>query len=213
MSLHLLLRGPLPHPLAVISQCSSMTLSWVSVPFHLRVAFGTLEPVPGMAGVGEVTDTSKGCRKVPGARPEPEQSELTRDPGRRREETGWGPGPNLEPRLEASWERHHRQLIQPGPYGLCPKVSLEVMGRKLKFSCSGTALEIHKSLSSQAARLSPETRGRRRALWVLAATPRKVTPSLPAADRAGLKECLRPAFLPCFSHSWGLWESREDLCP
>lgn len=93
LSFHLLLHWPLPHPLAVISQGSSMTLSWVSVSFHLRVASGSREPIPGAAaGVGEVTDTSQGCGKVPGAPSEPEQSELTRDPGGRREEEAGGRG-------------------------------------------------------------------------------------------------------------------------
>lgn len=126
-----LFHWPLPHPLAVISQGSSMTLSWVSVSLHLRVASGSREPIPGAAaGVGEVTDTSQGCGKVPGAPSEPEQSELTRDPGGHREEAG-GRGArarsNLEPRLEAQLRATpHARL-----YGLCPKVSLEVMGRKL----------------------------------------------------------------------------------
>lgn len=64
------------------------------------------------------------------------QSELTRDPGSFWEGGGKDLDPDLEPRLAASQGSTRRQVIQLCPRGLYPKVTLEVMGKQLKFLCS-----------------------------------------------------------------------------
>lgn len=56
------------------------------------------------------------------------QSELTRDPG-----SFWE---GEEPRLAASQGSTRRQVIQLCPRGRYPEVTLEVMGKQLRFLCS-----------------------------------------------------------------------------
>lgn len=89
-----------------------------------------------------VTDTSEGCHKAPGTSPKPGAigaDQGPREAAGKRKGGAWTQTWSLG--LDASRHQTRHSSPSPGPRLPCLKVTLEVVGRKIKFPWSGTILD------------------------------------------------------------------------